>query len=186
MYPEIAIENYVLDYFVILTLLFCHSERRVSGVKNLHRRPFGLKPSGWRKRRHSERSVSGVKNLILFRVSDRRIFTGDPSASPQGDKWEIRVTEEKIGWHSKRSFWVFYSVILTLSKAIAKNLILFHPRDFSIREFLRFGSGQRLGAGHPKKSLTFWGPRIKPLRMTGWAQDSSFLSANLKFISNLI
>ena len=32
---KLPIENYVLDYFVILTLLFCHSERSVSGVKNL-------------------------------------------------------------------------------------------------------------------------------------------------------
>jgi len=28
-------------------------------------------------------------------------------------------------------------------------------------------SEQGFGAGHPKKLLTFWGPRIKPLRMTG-------------------
>jgi len=46
---------------------------------------------------HSERSVSGVKNLILFRASlfchsdpehkrSGRISSGDPSALPQGDR----------------------------------------------------------------------------------------------------
>ena len=49
----------------------------------------------------------------------------------------------------------------------AKDLQPFSPNRFFNWKVPSLRSGQRFGAGHPKKSLTFWGPRIKPLRMTG-------------------
>jgi len=54
--------------------LFCHSERSVSGAKNLLRRPFGL------------RLRVTKRGSFWGSVSDRRISSGDPSATPQGDK----------------------------------------------------------------------------------------------------
>jgi hypothetical protein len=78
---------------------------------------------------HSERSFSGVKNLILFRVSDWRIPSGDPSATPQGDRkgsflhfgsgsgWQKRVISSlrlRTASAPFLSFWASYSVIPSL------------------------------------------------------------------------
>ena len=61
--------------------LFCHSERSVSGVKNPHRRPFGLTPQGDKRSCHSE-------GALATEESPQETL----QLTPQGDK-EKRVTK---------------------------------------------------------------------------------------------
>jgi len=75
---KLPIENYVLDYFVIPSLTL-----RIS--------------SGLRLRTSSAPSL-----LFWGSATDRRIPSGDPSASPQGDK-------KGSFWASFLSFWTFSS-----------------------------------------------------------------------------
>ena len=129
---KLPIDNYVLDYFVIgviVSVLLCHSELLILSfwaiAKNPHRKPFGLKPSGWQKRvilslfysvilRERKRPKNPIPLLsFLYKTCNKRFLGVLP---PRNDKkgrrpfgLRLRVTFKKVKVKKrvteKASFW---------------------------------------------------------------------------------
>ena len=183
---KLAIDNYILDYFVILRdreeslPLWASFLSFWASAKNPHRKPFGLKPSGWQKRvilslfysvilRERKRPKNPIPLLsFLYKTCNKRFLGVLP---PRNDKKGRRPFGLRLRVTMWWSFWPWAEALsrspelmrrVSEGSAKGKNLLLVSPQWFF---------------NYRVPSLITTLCCVYPLIMTGWAKYISFLSA---------